>query len=124
MNWRLPVPYIVLLFIYLWAIGVYFFGIKENSQFLIILIGSGLSTVTALISYYVVIWSLNKPNRKFYLSLSISTVVRFSVLISSIFIAYNFAQIYFLSYVLSLLFTYLLFLISEVYVLFKLKLKK
>jgi len=124
MKWKLPVPYIVFLFIYLWLIGVYFLKIKESNQFLTILSGSGISTITAIFSYYIIIWSLNKPNRKFYLSLSISTIVRFSILISSIFIAYHFAQIYFLSYVLALLSTYLLFLIAEVYVLFKLKSKK
>jgi hypothetical protein len=124
MNWKLPVPYLVLLFIYSWAIGVYFLRIKGNSQFLSILSGSGISAVTSVISYYSIIWSLNKSNRNFFLSLSIGTILRFSILISSIFIAYNFARIYFFSFVLSLLFTYLLFLITEVYVVFRFKLKK
>lgn len=124
MKSKLPLPYLIPLIFYIWVIGIFLLKFKGNEQFLLILYGSGVSVVMAFFTYYIIVWSLNKSNKKFYLTLAISTLTRFSVSITSIFIAYHFAQIYFLSFVIALLSTYVLFLFAEVYVLYKLKFEK
>ncbi len=124
MKFKLPVSYIVVLIIIFIGIATYFVLSQAKENVSMVVCGAGVSTLMALLGYYLAIWSLDKSNKKFVLSVWGGGALRIAILFSAIGLAFLYSRTGFLAFVIALLSAYVLFLFAEVIVLSRLKLGK
>lgn len=124
MNVKLPAPYLFALILTGICLALYPIIFKENKNSFTIMSGAGAPTVLALIGHYIIMWSLNKSSKKFFVSFFGVSIVRIVLLLGAIILAFRYNQTEIIAFVIALLSAYFLFLIAEILVISQLKLRK
>jgi hypothetical protein len=114
--------FIGIFFLFLLLILIYFFSFISQTVFLSIFIAAALSTLNFVIGLFFIKIGLRAAGQKFFQSVLLGILVRFFLILTLVFISLKFLNINANSFIFSILFFYILYLISEVIYLYMKKL--
>ncbi len=121
MKFKLPALYVVVLVVICVGIAVYFVLFQAKDNVIMVVYGAGISTLMALLGYFLTLWSLDKSNKKFAWAVLGGGALRIAILFGAICLAFLYSKTGFLAFVIALLAAYVLFLFAEIIVLSRLK---
>ena len=124
MNIKLPAPYLFAILLTGICLALYLIVFRENRNSMTVLSGVGAPTILALIGHYIIEWALNKSGKKFFVSFFSVSAARIVLLLGAIYLAFLIDKTQIITFVIALLSAYFLFLIAEILVLSRLKLRK